>query len=409
MQQWELHVRDRPPRPAASWTENRDPRAALRRQHEHAARQKALREHLILPSATPLAPIRLPENDARTPADADDSVAPVASSAARVAPPPDPFAAVFAAAMHADPEPIGPKPSPRLVTPFLDRLTREVTRPRVRRSPSSPRWTRCGTVDPSPTPNRPTRHPGGHRFESRSARDPHRIFSSRRTPSRARWGACRSNRLGRGDARGASSPPKIYVSTPTTRRVRRRYRDRRSTRPPSWTKTRERSRRISHPTWRRSRRRGARRMRRRAPRDASFAAAPDAAKTTTTTTTTTTTVRTMPSSSRDRLVRGGSPSTNSCRRGDRVVVRSEASESRLRRRPDVRPALSDAEFEELPLHFPRKRGDRALYEEWDFLPSRLRPPPPRCSARRSRRRPVCPPRQRRRNHAVWTSSRRRTR
>ena len=34
------------------------------------------------------------------------------------------------------------------------------------------------------------------------------------------------------------------------------------------------------------------------------------------------------------------------------------------------------EFEELPLHFPRKRGDRALYEEWDFLPLAPPPPPP---------------------------------
>ena len=240
--------------------------------------------------------------------------------------------------MHADPEPIGPKPSPRLVTPFLDRLTREVTRPKGSAPSSSPRWTRCGTVDPSPTPNRPTRHPGGHRFESRSARDPHRIFSSRRTPSRARWGACPSNRLGRGDARDA---PLLRKSTSQLRRRddSRRRRDRRSTSPPSWTKTRERSRRISRPTWRRSRRRGARRMRRRAQRDASFAAAPEAAKTTKTTTT----VRTMPSSSRDRLVRGGSPSTNSCRlRGSRRRPRARRRSRTTRRRPDVRPALSDA-------------------------------------------------------------------
>ena len=39
------------------------------------------------------------------------------------------------------------------------------------------------------------------------------------------------------------------------------------------------------------------------------------------------------------------------------------------------------EFEELPLHFPRKRGDRALYEEWDFLPPRLRPAPRRGAPR----------------------------
>ena len=50
--------------------------------------------------------------------------------------------------MHADPEPIGPKPSPRLVTPLLDRLTREVTRPKGS-ALAGTRGGRGWTVDPS--------------------------------------------------------------------------------------------------------------------------------------------------------------------------------------------------------------------------------------------------------------------
>ena len=44
--------------------------------------------------------------------------------------------------------------------------------------------------------------------------------------------------------------------------------------------------------------------------------------------------------------------------------------------PTSDPPSPMPEFEELPLHFPRKRGDRALYEEWDFLPLAPPPPPP---------------------------------
>ena len=264
------------------------------------------------------------------------------------------------------------------MTPFLDRLTREVTRPKGSAPPSSPRWTRCGRsirrrrrtgrpvileVTGSNPARRGTRTESSRRGGRRRARaggHAGRTDSAAATREARRLLRKSTSQLRRRDARPSTS------AATDARRDRRRGRKR------------ERSRRISHPTWRRSRR--ARREADEATarrEDASFAAAPDAAKTTTTTTTTTTTVRTMPSSSRDRLVRGGSPSTNSCRlRGSRRRPRARRPEScDSDDDPTSDPPLSRC-LSLRNCRYTRKRGDRALYEEWDFCPSRLRPRPP---------------------------------
>ena len=170
MRRWELHLRDRASSsssssPRAKVPAARDPRAALRRQHAHAERQRdAERRHhrdavAPTPSFTPLEPIASDDDDATAASSSfparrrggpeddvrdattirgyDDEAS--SSSAADVsfpkgAPPiaPDPFAAVFAEAMRSEDPPSGlvPAPPPRLVTPLLDRLTREVTRPK---------------------------------------------------------------------------------------------------------------------------------------------------------------------------------------------------------------------------------------------------------------------------------------
>ena len=177
MRRWELHLRDRASSSSSSSPRAkvvpaaRDPRAALRRQHAHAERQRdAERRHrrdavAPTPSFTPLEPIASDDDDdaagdaasaasssfparRRGPEDVvhdattirgDDDEALSSSAAADVsfpkgAPPPapDPFAAVFAEAMRSEEPPSGlvPAPPPRLVTPLLDRLTREVTRPK---------------------------------------------------------------------------------------------------------------------------------------------------------------------------------------------------------------------------------------------------------------------------------------
>ena len=374
MQQWELHVRDRPPRPAASWTENRDPRAALRRQHEHAARQKALREHLILPSATPLAPIRLPENDAGTPADADDSGAPVASSAARVAPPPDPFAAVFAAAMHADPEPIGPKPSPRLVTPFLDRLTREVTRPKgsalAELSAVDAVWDGRSVADAEPAD--PSSWRSQVRIPLGAGTAPNLLVEADAVaralggisvePTRPRRRARRvvsseNLRLNSDDATSSSTTTRPTLDESAV--VDENARTLASNFAPD-VATFETARREADEATR-----AARRVLRRGARGGEDDEDDD-------------------DGSDDALVVARPPRPRWVAEYELVpptgiasLSAREASESYdSDDDPTSDPPSPRPEFEELPLHFPRKRGDRALYEEWDFLPLAPPPPPP---------------------------------
>ena len=149
MRRWELHLRDRASSsssssPRAKVPAARDPRAALRRQHAHAERQRdAERRHhrdavAPTPSFTPLEPIASDDDDATAASSSfparrrggpeddvhdattirgyDDEAS--SSSAADVsfpkgAPPiaPDPFAAVFAEAMRSEDPP--PALSPR--------------------------------------------------------------------------------------------------------------------------------------------------------------------------------------------------------------------------------------------------------------------------------------------------------
>ena len=387
MQQWELHMRDRPPRPDASWTENRDPRAALRRQHEHAARQKALREHLILPSATPLAPIRLPENDARPPADADDSGKPVASASAaeRDAPPPDPFAAVFAAAMNADPEPIVPKPPPRLVTPFLDRLTREVTRPKgsalaelsavdavwdgrsvADAEPADPSSWRSQVQIPlgaGPAPNllveadAVARALGGMSVEpTRPRRRVRRVVST-------------GNFFNSDDA--TSSTTTTRPALDETALVDENARTLASRFAPD-VATFETARREAEEATRAARR-VLRRGRGRGDDDddgdgsdedlivakpprprwvAEYELAPPAGTTD------------AEAEAREEDAR------------EAAAAAAAAAAEAASYGSDDDPPSPMPKFEDLPLHFPRKRGDRALYEDWDFLPLAPPPPPP---------------------------------
>ena len=79
--------RDRPPRPAASWTENRDPRAALRRQHEHAARRRRFASTSYALGDSARAHPASPRTTREPPPTPTIRRAPVASLRPRIAPP----------------------------------------------------------------------------------------------------------------------------------------------------------------------------------------------------------------------------------------------------------------------------------------------------------------------------------